>query len=251
MSKLAALPTGSAPHGLPTRRGFTLIELLVVIAIIAILAGMLLPTLARAKDKGKTTYCQNNMRQLGLSTILYAQDNNGKFPARMDNNRWPTQLKPYYVDLRILQCPSDPPKPARGTAATLNRPEPRPDDAHRAFIINGWNDYFRDVAKVPFDRTGNAIPETAIPQPSDTIVFGELRSGSTHFFMDAFEGAGNDTQEIERGRHSGGKPKTKTGASNYTFADGSARLVKHGKLLYPLNLWMVTDYWRTNRVMSQ
>ena len=62
------------------RTGFTLIELLVVIAIIAMLAALLMPALTSAKDKGKKTVCLSNLRQMGISVIAYAADNDGKIP---------------------------------------------------------------------------------------------------------------------------------------------------------------------------
>jgi len=72
----------------PIRRGFTLIELLVVIGIIAILAAMLLPVLAASKEKAKRMVCKNNLRQVTMAAIMYAQESHDVFPA---NNR-PTGL---------------------------------------------------------------------------------------------------------------------------------------------------------------
>jgi prepilin-type N-terminal cleavage/methylation domain-containing protein len=73
---------------------FTLIELLVVVAIIAILASLLFPAIGRAKDKGKTTACASNLRQLILATTMFEQDEK-IYPAAWPPPLWYTQLQPY------------------------------------------------------------------------------------------------------------------------------------------------------------
>ena len=93
--------------------GFTLIELLVVIAIIAILASMLLPALAKAKEKGKSTACINNLRQMGIAQRVYADEFDGRFcftfqvrGANVLRRGWFNILQPYQQTTNLLLCPN-------------------------------------------------------------------------------------------------------------------------------------------------
>jgi prepilin-type N-terminal cleavage/methylation domain-containing protein len=101
----------NAPHRRDS--GFTLIELLVVIAIIAILAGMLLPALAKAKEKAKSVSCMNSLRQLGIASRVYANDHQERFcftfQVRGNNDfrkAWFNFLQPYQGTTNLLICPS-------------------------------------------------------------------------------------------------------------------------------------------------
>jgi prepilin-type N-terminal cleavage/methylation domain-containing protein len=94
------------------KRGFTLIELLVVIAIIAILAAILFPVFARAREKARTSSCLNNIRQLGPAFAMYRSDHDGYMPwnwFEAENNityRWIHVIYPYVNNYQVFQCPN-------------------------------------------------------------------------------------------------------------------------------------------------
>ena len=225
---------------------FTLIELLVVIAIIAILASMLLPSLAKAKEAGQRMTCINNMKQLSYSLAMYGDDSSGFYPPRCGTNRWPNMLLTYYKTTNILVCPAD----------KLNNPQSAPtndgdiypaDHAARSYMINGFNDYFSntlDQASFASFMAGtwpDGMRASAIQYQSDTVFFGEKIPASQQFYIDIDEldaqGNGNDFSELDETKHFHG--------SDFSFADGNARILPEYGSTFPVNMWCVSQWART------
>jgi prepilin-type N-terminal cleavage/methylation domain-containing protein/prepilin-type processing-associated H-X9-DG protein len=149
--------------GRPSRKAFTLIELLVVIAIIAILAAILFPVFAQAREKARQTSCLSNTRQLGLAVAQYIQDYDetlpmGGYDAPGYSSRWFRDIYPYIKNVGVFSCPSETRDVINGVntnfmpvyqAATATKPEG--PSYNGAYAANGnWFGYAGSSAGASF-----------------------------------------------------------------------------------------------------
>ncbi|MBI3418212.1 MAG: prepilin-type N-terminal cleavage/methylation domain-containing protein [Verrucomicrobia bacterium] len=205
----------STPSRAERATGFTLIELLVVIAIIAILASMLLPALSRAKAKGQSTACLNNLKQLQLAWIMYADDNNDLMcPNKYLNNpilqwvggnaqidRSPTNIEnavlfPYTKAIGVYKCPAD-----RSVFKTI------PKVPHnRSYMLNLLlNGSIETVPNEQWKRRGKTkVAQVISPPPS--AVFGFIDTSDQEitvgdFWLASVEFSPDQWNDVPADRH--------------------------------------------------
>ncbi len=202
--------------------GFTLIELLVVIAIIAMLIGILLPSLARARDASRVAVCMSKMRTLGQFTMVYADDNNEQMP-RSQHSGFAHRVAPWgYAFYPYLTGHSYDRFDTGGWSSIFNGAYRCPLDTRRD---EHWSYGFNVYYELSSAETQGPIWRriSLVPRPFATVLFGEIGDLTTaDHAMAHFWGQVNAPPEIDPARH--------LGTTGSVFLDGHAKSVPFEEL---------------------
>jgi prepilin-type N-terminal cleavage/methylation domain-containing protein/prepilin-type processing-associated H-X9-DG protein len=238
------------------RKGFTLIELLVVIAIIAILAAILFPVFAQAREKGRAASCLSNLKQIGTATMMYAQDFDEWLPGRgmqtdagctalTQNTPWQVQILPYLKNAGVFVCPSaSAPITSLGGCAGPFTP-----GVEKLVPLNSYVSPSGDGIALPncspmatLGNSRSGWPLPSVPVPADTIQYADgERTGSAigRVSLDKDSAAtGTPTTGDNWEAWSINEAQSRhTGGRNYVFADGHAKWLKRAAA----RLWTICD----------